>query len=287
MSMKNILVHLELSDSLPSVLTSALLAARRFDSHIEGMHVRHAVPDVVAVGADGFVAATPELVDSFERREQEHSRRARGAFDAFVEANGLASGGAPHPSVEVTADWNEVVSPDDEVIGSRGRLFDLLVVGRPIKGHSAPSMNTLETALFESGRPVLVAPPAAPTSLGETVVIAWNCSSETARTVALAMPFLARAKRVVVLTVQGGTVPGPTGLDLAQSLVRNGVEAEAIERASERRLVGETILKEAAGIGADLLIKGAYTQSRLRQMIFGGATSHILQAAELPVLLAH
>jgi nucleotide-binding universal stress UspA family protein len=173
------------------------------------------------------------------------------------------------------------------VVGSRGRLFDLVVVGRPVRGHSAPSMNTLETALFESGRPVLVAPPQVPASLGETVLVAWNCSSETARTVALAMPLLARAKRVVVLTVQGGTVPGPSGLELAQSLVRNGVEAEAIERTSERRLVGETILKEAAALGADLLVKGAYTQSRLRQMIFGGATSHILQAAELPVILAH
>ncbi len=40
-------------------------------------------------------------------------------------------------------------------------------------------------------------------------------------------------------------------------------------------------------VGADLLVKGAYTHSRLRQLIFGGATSHILAEAILPVLMVH
>jgi nucleotide-binding universal stress UspA family protein len=46
-------------------------------------------------------------------------------------------------------------------------------------------------------------------------------------------------------------------------------------------------LAEAKAFGCDLLIKGAYTQSRLRQMIFGGVTSHVLAHADMPVLLAH
>ena len=43
----------------------------------------------------------------------------------------------------------------------------------------------------------------------------------------------------------------------------------------------------AAELGCDLIVKGAYTQSRLRQMIFGGTTRHILTNANLPVLMAH
>ena len=53
------------------------------------------------------------------------------------------------------------------------------------------------------------------------------------------------------------------------------------------RAAGEVFLEEATAIGADLMIKGAYTQSRLRQMIFGGATRHIIMEAEIPVVLAH
>jgi nucleotide-binding universal stress UspA family protein len=101
------------------------------------------------------------------------------------------------------------------------------------------------------------------------------------------MPLLKKASRVVVLTVQGGTVPGPTGEELARYLDRNGVPSEPITVQPEGRSTGEAILAHAASLQCDLLIKGAYTQSRLRQMIFGGATRHILANASLPVLMAH
>jgi hypothetical protein len=72
-------------------------------------------------------------------------------------------------------------------------------------------MTTIEAGLFEAGRPILIAPPSPPQRIGENILIAWNGSTEQARTTALAMPLLKKASRVVVLTVQGGTVPGPTG----------------------------------------------------------------------------
>ena len=111
--------------------------------------------------------------------------------------------------------------------GNRGRLFDLIVVGRPVSGAATPSRSRLESAIFESGRLTLIAPPTPPTGFGETIVIAWNSSTETARTVALAMPFLEQAKRVVILSIEGYGVPGPDGTDLRQSLSRNGIAAQA------------------------------------------------------------
>jgi nucleotide-binding universal stress UspA family protein len=102
------------------------------------------------------------------------------------------------------------------------------------------------------------------------------------------MPLLRRAANVTVLTVEGSTVPGPTGQQMARSLALNGIRAEAITLKAERgRNAGDVILTRARELGCDLLIKGAYTQSRLRQMIFGGATRHILANATLPVLMAH
>ena len=148
-------------------------------------------------------------------------------------------------------------------------------------------MTTFETALFEGGRPILLAPPTAPTSLGEAILVAWNGSTETARAVAFAMPFLRTAQRVRVVSVEGGTVPGPSAEDLARSLACEGVEADWRALPAGRRTPGETFLSEAKEFGCDLLIKGAYTQSRLRQMIFGGPTSHLLAHADLPLLMAH
>jgi nucleotide-binding universal stress UspA family protein len=147
-------------------------------------------------------------------------------------------------------------------------------------------MATFEAALFESGRPVLVVPQRVGQTLGDNVLIAWNGSTETARTVALAMPILKKAQRITVVSVEGGMVPGPSGPQLAQSLATAGLSVEHKHVTDRQRSAGEVILATAASLGADFLVKGAYTQSRLRQMIFGGQTRHILAEANLPVLFA-
>jgi nucleotide-binding universal stress UspA family protein len=185
--------------------------------------------------------------------------------------------------------WLDDAPDGDAFVGSYGRVFDVIVLGRPGASRgSRPSMATIEAGLFEAGRPILVAPPLPPQRIGEHILIAWNCSTEQARATAFAMPLLQKAARVTVLTVEGGTVPGPTGEQLAQYLERNGVRSEPITITPKgRSTTGETILAHAASLGCDLLIKGAYTQSRLRQMMFGGATRHILANATLPVLMAH
>ena len=148
-------------------------------------------------------------------------------------------------------------------------------------------MTTLEATLFDSGRPVLMAPPNPPRTFAETVLIYWNASTETARAILFAMPILRKAKRVSFVAIDGHIVPGPSVKDAIGHLEANGIVATEKTVMNARNRQGEAILQEAASIGADLLIKGAYTQSRLRQMIFGGATSHILAAAELPVFFAH
>ena len=133
----------------------------------------------------------------------------------------------------------------------------------------------------------LGAPPTVPRTFGEVAVIAWNRSTETARAVLGAMPLLRKARRVVVLELDDWGVPGPSGSELARSLRMHDIAAEAMTAPDPSNKPGETILAESTALGCDLLIKGAYTQSRLRQMFFGGATSHILSNTTIPVLMAH
>ena len=80
---------------------------------------------------------------------------------------------------------------------------------------------------------------------------------------------------------------GRDGTELRQSLSRNGIAAQASVVPKKNRTVARAILEESTSLGGDLLIKGAYTHSRLRQMIFGGVTNEILATAALPVLMSH
>jgi nucleotide-binding universal stress UspA family protein len=284
--MRTILAHLEISPVLDSILASALIVGRRYHSYIEGFHMRPGQPDVIAAGADGFVAAAPDLVAGFEREAKERAERATARFEAFMTEHDL-----PRPGMRagsgLAADWRVETASGPSALGSRGRIFDLLVLGRPLPDEVTPSIAALEAALFDSGRLILVAPPTPPKEFGRHVVIAWNGSTETARTIGFSERFLVDAERVTVLTVEKGSVPGPAGVDLAHNLQRRGIDAEFREAKLDNRLVGKAILEEAEAVGGDLLLKGAYTQSRLRQMIFGGATSYILAEATMPVIMAN
>jgi nucleotide-binding universal stress UspA family protein len=277
--MKTILVPTAAHDLMDSVLETALLAARRFDAYIEGFAIRPLITEYVPVDMVGGLTWTRDDIT-----DEQAIRQSREAFDRFMATRSVPRFGGGGMGY----DWLENAAAGDTFVSSHARVFDVTVLGRPTSGHAEPSMATLEAVLFESGRPILIAPPTPPTKLGETIAIAWNGSTETARATAFAMPFLKQAARVVVITVEGGPLhQGPEGEQLARTLRLNGVAAEASTVKAERRSVGETLLKVSASLGVDLLVKGAYTQSRLRQMIFGGTTSHILAEATLPVFMAH
>jgi nucleotide-binding universal stress UspA family protein len=279
--MKSILVPTEKSDLMGATLETALLFARRYGSYVEGFALRAAISDFVA--ADLIVADAWAVAES---RDAELAKEARGVFEAFMSGRAIPAAGSG--TTGLSYGWTEADSARDAFVGSYGRVFDVIVFGRPGSQPAGSSMAAVEAALFESGRPILIAPPTPPATIGENIVIAWNRSTETARVTALSMPLLHQARKVTVLTVTGGMVPGPEGHELARNLHRNGIAAEALTvEAGSSAAAGEAFLRKATELGCDLLIKGAYTQSRLRQMIFGGATSHILAKTNLPVFMAH
>ena len=130
--MRTILVNLEISPVLDSALQCALLVAQRFGSYIEGLHMRPGQPDIIAAGADGFVAAAPDLVASFEREARERAERARTTFEAFMAQHALPRATGLPPGGGVCADWRIEVTSGHGAIGSLGRVFDLVVMGRPL-----------------------------------------------------------------------------------------------------------------------------------------------------------
>ena len=279
--MKTILVPTENNPAMASTLETALLLAQRTGAYIEGIPLWFGVPEfVVAELASGF------SMEVYRTRREDETAGARTLFEAFMKEHDVApaKAGAERPWFG----WFDAVSPGESLVGSHGRTFDVIVMGRPDADTAGPYHRAIESALFESGRPVLLAPPVAPKQIATNIMIHWNGSTEQARANAFAMPLLRTASRVTVLTVVGGQdVPGPTADQVRKQLRYNGIAAEPMSIELDDRSTGEAVLAAAGKEGADLLIKGAFTRSRLRQMVFGGATSHIMQHAELPVLMAH
>ncbi len=281
--MKAILVPFHEEAGARAALRLAMLLAKRFGSYLEGLLVRG---EPIIAFAPGMIVPPTYLTEAVEEWRR-FADRARAEFSKTAEGNGL-----PILPPEISAKgpavgWREVQGYEPEVVGQRGRLFDVIVIGRSQPPSEAGWHDIRDAALFETGRPVLLAPADTPSTVGSRIVIAWNGSTESARTLAFGLPFLMTANQVEVLTVEGQLFPGPSGDDVVAYLECHGIASQHRYLKTEGRPPGEAILNEAGDIGADLILKGAFTRSRFRQIVFGGATQHILDYANVPTLLAH
>ncbi len=274
-----ILVPVEHHDRASHPLHLAARLAVRMTSLVEGFALQ--LPPLSVVPWDAASAAILSRGD-WDRGQGEEA--AHGLFRRIMGQHGLSGPDQP-PADGARWSWSRPTQAGDSYLGSYGRAFDLTVVGQPASDGS--SITTLEAALFDSGGPILISPPREIERFCSMVVVVWNGSSETSRTIAFAKPLLRQAERVVVLADDGSLGHQPSGDLIRQRLEGSGIAAEARTLPDGEIRSGERILREASALGCDLLVKGAYTQSRLRQMIFGGATSHILAHATVPVFMAH
>jgi nucleotide-binding universal stress UspA family protein len=292
MSYRTILVPVGQPDNAESAIEAAFLVAKRFSGHVHGVHV---LPDLANPATHALVATrmtAEEARSDFrkfrataERELQREATELKRLFDEAVARAGAALLDAPSAAERPSASWAAVTGFESELVGGLGRIFDLTVVA--CRGARGSSYDTVQAALLETGRPLLLAPPTVPASLGETMLLAWNASPQAARAVASAMPLLERATHVTVMSVGDEPAPKPDADDLARSLAWHGINAETrhIEQGSRR--VRDILLAEAEALAADLLVIGAYSHSRMRQVVFGGVTEHMLDHADLPVLMTH
>ena len=280
MSMMTILIPIEQHEDTSSALQTALLIARRFDSYIEGFALQSSINEFATFDMGG-VSLVP-----FAEKDIEEAKKIRAVFESSMQELGVPPSGPAASGLSYG--WLEDAPDGANTVGSYGRVFDLIVLSRASTKSTGLHNRAIKSGLFESGRPILLAPPIPPKQIATNILVAWNGSTEQTRAIVFAMPLLEQAERVTVLSIPGGTeVPGPSGEQVTRSLQRNGIPATLLTVELDGRSTGATILATAVAQDCDLLIKGAYTQSRLRQMIFGGATRHILANAMLPVLTAN
>jgi nucleotide-binding universal stress UspA family protein len=226
------------------------------------------------------------LVAEAEEDAAKRGLVAKEQFEATSKAAGAVHADRPPGPKRLSAGLREVIGPSDVTIAREGRLADLVVVGRSENGATERQI-ALEAALMGTGRPLLLAPPLAEVSLGSRIAIAWNGRAESARAVTAGLPLLGAASALYVLTAETGRTDAGEAERLVTYLAWHGLKAEARHVAPAGDAVGVALLAAAAGLGADLVVMGGYGHSRLREMVLGGVTRHVLDNADLPVLLAH
>jgi nucleotide-binding universal stress UspA family protein len=273
----------------PPVFATALTAARLFDGHMTALHVRPDPRRDLAALAAGDIGLTTGLDATLARMEADadsRERTAEAAWRDFCEGNGVILAESPGPA-GVTCEFVCEIGAEGDWIAEHGRVADLIVAGRGRKD-GILLMDVIEAALMDTGKPVLLASDPPPASLSRTVAIAWKNTREAGRAVAAALPFIRRATRVIVFTVEEQSESQDRShLRLVRSLRWHTPEVSARVLQRNGHSPVEVLLDAVGKAGCDLLVMGGYGHTRLREAVFGGFTRAVLEQAPLPVLMAH
>jgi nucleotide-binding universal stress UspA family protein len=277
MALKDILVHVDDGKACEARLETAVNMANAHEAHLIGLYVR-ATPYLPEL-------ASADLLEQFIKIQakamDESVEKAETLFGEMTGRNGIS------------AEWRSVEGDAVEQLAVHGRYVDLVVIGQHDPDDNAtPSVDIADLLVLRIGRSVMVVPYAGryPT-VGSTMLVAWDAGRQASRAVNDALPFLERANKVNVLAInpeQGSAGHGEIPCaDICQHLARHGAKVEALTATAHDMEVGDILLSRASDLGADLLVMGAYGHRRLRELVMGGATRHLLAHMTLPVLMSH
>jgi len=274
---KDLVVNLPVGSASDVAKDFAVSMAAAFDAHLTGIAFVYE-PIIPAIDMYGI---PPDVLES---QRIENEKTAKAALASFEEAARRAAISAESQRLDAS------VGRAPDLFAHIARRFDLSIVGQPEPGKPGPGDSIVETALFGSGRPVLVVPyiQRAPLTL-DRVMLCWDGSRSAARAAGDAMPLLARAKATEIVIVAGEPAKSDEipGADIAHHLARHGAKVELKRIVATESDIASTILSHAADVSADFLVMGGYGHSRLREFILGGVTRGILAAMTVPTLLSH
>ncbi len=258
MAIRKILLPLQLT-AAAATFSMAVMVARLWRAHLAVLHT--------AASRDRESAVR----DLFERLTAEH---------------GLAVAEARPDADEATVSFATVIGREPGVIvAHQARLADLIVVPHPAGDRDVLSSDALHAVLFDSAKPVLVAPRTVPSTIGHHICIGWNGTAESASAVMTALPWLHHAESIRILWSEDYQRRGPLAPDLEQYLAAHHLTADRAAFQSINKMAGAGLLAAAKEFACDLLVMGAYSHSRLRQSILGGVTRHVLEHATVPLMM--
>lgn len=293
MCVRSILLPLGSTNHAESALEVGGQIARMFDAHLAVLHVGTDMQEIGPLMGEGLSGAMMEdMISAALKESATHLKAVRRMFHDFTRRAHIPVLSGNGPSVLPDAPRGPTASfithkgHTRSVVAFQARMSDIVVVRQPDPEGDVASSDTLHAVLFESGRGVIIVPPDAPASIGQRICIGWNGTCEAASAVHHAMPLLRRAEAVQILFSPAYQRPGPEARDVAAYLALHGVNATIHKFGSDYRPVGEDMMAAAHAFGADMVVMGAYSHSRLRQMILGGVTRHVLENSTIAALMS-
>jgi nucleotide-binding universal stress UspA family protein len=268
-----------------NVFAHAAVLATRYNAHIAVTHCRPRGEDLMPYGIAIPPALRKLLLSQSAGVANQVEDGMRKELTDLAAHFGIIMSDAPL-SNQASAQWVEEQGRQVDVIKRHGRVADLICVAKPDVDRNLGT-NTLKAALFNTGRPVMMCPLRAtpPETLCDKVAIAWNGSIESSRAVATTLGILEQASEVTILS-GGIEVNGADSANLLSYLLARGVNAK-VEKLAAVKKVGKELLLHCSDSDIDTLIMGAYSNSHERETFFGGNTQHIVDHAEIPVVLVH
>lgn len=274
---KDIVVNLSVGENAGPAGDYAIALAGAFDAHLAG--VVFVYDPVVPVSGTGYVPA--EVIEIQQSDNEAAAKAARDRFAAAAQRAGISA-----EPLSVTASF----AGAGEQFGRIARRFDIAVVGQPDPEHGGVEEIIAESALFESGRPVVLVPyiQKGPLKLDRTMVC-WDGSRAAARAISDAMPLLSKTGlvEVVIVDKERGKEDQIEGVDMGQHLARHNLKVDVHRIPGGNIDVADALLSHAADSGADFMVMGGYGHSRLREFILGGVTHSIFRSMTVPALLSH
>jgi nucleotide-binding universal stress UspA family protein len=265
--------------------------AQRLGAHLEGFHVRlDPTAVLMAAGAAEGIAVSAKFVDDMAAEAAATAAATKAAFDEIVARYRLPHSALPQMAVPheagPSACWRETTGYAPGLVADRARFFDLVVLGRSDRVAREPSSNTIEETLAGSGRPILLAPAQPSANIGYVLALAWNGSPQAVRALGVAVPLLAAAEAVSLITV--GDANEDEVPSVIEYLAWHGIAGKHVhvERAPGQS-TGAALLDAARGANADLLVMGGYGHRPWREALFGGVTREVLATGPIPLLLVH
>lgn len=273
---KRILVPQDDSPQCPVWTKQAAALAERWNAIVLGMHVE---PKLVT--RNYYDASVGDYLGQVQA-SNEKSREVL-VHDKFNEVL---------QDFDVRTQWS--ATHGDPVIETRrmARYVDLTILGYPDK--PSDDLNNLrkivEHVAVGSGCPTLVVPSSYAGELeAKKIAVCWDGSREAVRALRDAMELLSSAGAVDVLVADEDDEarPGILGQQIKELLLAHDIKADIHKLTPKHRNVGKDLLVKASGLGSEMIVLGAYGHSRLRELVLGGVTRHMLRNANIPLFLAH
>jgi len=264
--------HLDLGEAAPR---AALALAHRLGARLDALYVAD-----LPAAAFSLPEAVPVQLEETQRRVNEAQAYA-GHWHQALAAHAL------------NGTWRVTQGDTVQTLSLAASGYDLLIMERSQQRSDAPvGFGSVSRCVFASGRPVLVVPDLAPAvSIGTNVLVAWNGSRESALALAAAVPILQKADKVHVIDgseMNADMLPVLPPPGLTEWLQRHGIRAEVKPfNTGPSHAAGPAVLEAAHSQGADLIVMGAWSRSRLAQMVLGGTTRHLFMHGDVPMLVAH